>query len=201
MKLIFMKTAHRRTPARDDATDAPRKAIGRRIRRLRLQQTKTQAEVATAAGLTKSMLSKVESGAAYPSVAALVRIAGSLGTNVASLMEQAGHDHRPVFVPRDRAERSLSRSDKGYSVFAYATEFVEKAMQPFLFVVKRGRVRKHSVSHAGEEFVCVLEGEILFTVGDVQFRMRPGDALFFSARDPHGVRALTATAKYIDVFV
>ncbi|NDD57611.1 MAG: XRE family transcriptional regulator, partial [Verrucomicrobia bacterium] len=41
-------------------------------------------EVATAAGLTKSMLSKVESGAAYPSVAALVRIAEALGTTVAS---------------------------------------------------------------------------------------------------------------------
>ena len=154
-----------------------------------------------AAGLTKSMVSKVESGAASPSVAALARLAEALGTKVSSIMEQPGHDHRPVFVPRRTAERGLTRSSKGYSIFPYATEFVDKAMQPFLFEVRRGKVKKHSVSHAGDEFICVLEGEILFTVGEVQFRMRPGDALFFHALDSHGVIALTKTAKYIDVFV
>jgi transcriptional regulator with XRE-family HTH domain len=186
---------------RRDGTDAHKQSIGRRIKRLRVQQTRTQAEIAAAAGLTKSMVSKIESGAASPSVAALARLAEALGTNVSSIMEQPGHDHRPVFVPRRTAEGGLTRSDKGYAVFPYATEFVDKAMQPFLFEVRRGKVKKHSVSHSGEEFICVLEGEILFTVGDVQFRMRPGDALFFNALDPHGVVALTETAKYIDVFV
>lgn len=192
----------RPAPARRHAAaDAHKRSIGRRIKRLRVQQTKTQAEIAAAADLTKSMVSKIESGAAYPSVAALARIAEALGTNVSSIIEQPGNDHRPVFVPRRTAEGGLTRSDKGYAVFPYATEFVDKAMQPFLFVVRRGKVKKHSVSHAGEEFICVLEGEILFTVGDVQFRMRPGDALFFNALDPHGVVAITETAKYIDVFV
>lgn len=196
-----MKTSRGVNPVQSVTVDAHKQAIGRRIKRLRVRQTKTQSEIASAAGLTKSMVSKIESGAAYPSVAALARIAEALGTNVSNIMEQPGQDNRPIFVPRRAAEGGLIRSDKGYSVFAYATEFVDKAMQPFLFVVRRGKVKKHSVSHKGEEFICVLEGEILFTVGDVQYRMRPGDALFFSALDPHGVVALTETAKYIDIFV
>lgn len=57
------------------------------------------------------------------------------------------------------------------------------------------------VSHPGEEFVCVLQGEILFTVGATEFRMRAGDSLFFNAQDEHGVMPVTETAKYIDVFI
>lgn len=196
-----MNTSRAATSSRPAAADAHKQSIGRRIKRMRVQQAKTQAQIAAAAGLTKSMVSKIESGAAYPSVAALARIAAALGTGVSSIMEQPGHEQRPVFVPRRTAEAGLTRSDKGYAVFAYATDFVDKAMQPFLFVVRRGKVKKHSVSHTGEEFICVLDGEILFTVGDMQFRMRAGDTLFFNALDPHGVVALTETAKYIDVFV
>ena len=196
-----MKRQRSAPMARPDATETHKQVIGRRIKRLRIQQTRTQAEIATACGLTKSMLSKIESGTAYPSVAAMVRIAEALGTNVSSLMEQHGNDQRPVFVSRQRAETALTHSEKGYSVFPYATEFADKKMQPFLFVVQRGKVKKHAVSHVGEEFLCVLEGEILFTVGDTQFRMRAGDALFFNALDAHGVMPVTETAKYIDVFV
>lgn len=178
-----------------------KKAIGRRIKRLRLRQMRTQAEIAALCGLTKSMLSKVESGTAYPSVAAMVRLAEALGTSVAVLMEHRSDDHHPVFVQRAKAEESMTKSDKGYTVYPYATEFADKKMQPFLFVVKRGQVNKHAVSHPGEEFICVLEGEILFTVGPTEFRMKAGDALFFQALDEHGVMPVTDIAKYIDVFV
>ena len=63
------------------------------------------------------------------------------------------------------------------------------------------RVVRHVLSHPGEEFICVLEGEILFTVGDTEFRMRPGDTLFFNSLDPHGVVPATRVAKYVDVFI
>jgi quercetin dioxygenase-like cupin family protein len=146
------------------------------------------------------MLSKIESGSVYPSVASLVRIATALGTNVSALMEKNGKDH-PSFVRRAQAESSLTKTEKGYSIFPYATEFDHKKMQPFLFVVKKGQVKRHAVSHPGEEFICVLEGEILFKVGDTEFRMRAGDSLFFNSLDEHGVMPLTDVAKYIDVFV
>lgn len=189
-------TQPHQTPARQ----APEKMIGRRIKRLRVQQARTQEDIASACHLTKSMMSKIESGSVYPSVASLARIAAALGTNVSALMEQRGNDH-PIFVPRAEAETSLTKSDKGYSTHPYATEFVDKKMQPFLFVVKKGEVKRHVVSHPGEEFVFVVEGEILFKVGDTEFRLRQGDALFFHSLDEHGVMPVTDEAKYIDVFV
>lgn len=191
----------RRTTKTEIRRDEARvKALGSRVRRLRLQQVRTQKEIAKACGFTKSMLCKIESGAAYPSVAALVRLASVLGTNMAALMEE-NVSGRPVFVTRAQAEASVTKSEKGYAVFPYATEVADKKMQPFLFVVRKGEVKRHTLSHPGEEFVCVLDGEILFTVGDTEFRMRPGDSLFFNSLDPHGVVPVTAVAKYLDVFI
>lgn len=195
-----MKSKFRKTRVGRSAASPAKPQMGQRIRRLRLQQNRTQAEVAAASDLTKSMLSKIEAGAAFPSVAALVRVAAALGTNVSVLMEEGPAD-QPLFVPRVRAEGSLQQSEKGYCVYPYATEIVDKKMQPFLFVVKKGQVQQHRVSHPGEEFLCVLEGEILFSVGDTEFHMRPGDGLFFQASTPHGVQPVTTTAKYLDVFV
>jgi len=58
--------------------------IGTHIRRLRLQQRRTQQEIASVCGFTKSLLSKIESNTVTPPVATLVKIARSLGTSVST---------------------------------------------------------------------------------------------------------------------
>ena len=40
--------------------------------------------------------------------------------------------------------------------------------------------------HAGTEFIYMLEGEVIYQHADEQFRLRPGDSLFFDGDVPHG---------------
>jgi transcriptional regulator with XRE-family HTH domain len=61
--------------------------IGDRIRILRTSQKRTLQEVADGSDLSKSMISKIENNKTVPSVAALVKIAQVLGTNISSLLE------------------------------------------------------------------------------------------------------------------
>jgi transcriptional regulator with XRE-family HTH domain len=61
--------------------------IGDRIRILRTNQKRTLQEVADGSDLSKSMISKIENNKTVPSVAALVKIAQVLGTNISSLLE------------------------------------------------------------------------------------------------------------------
>ena len=56
--------------------------IGDRIKVLRISQKRTMQEIAAACDLSKSMISKIENNKAVPSVAALVKIATALGTNI-----------------------------------------------------------------------------------------------------------------------
>jgi transcriptional regulator with XRE-family HTH domain len=178
----------------------PQQHVGAGIRRLRTQQSRTQQELADTCGFTKSLLCKIETGKVQPPVATLVKIAAALGTSVAALIEQR-HGVRAVFEPASTARNGTTRTEKGYAVFPFASGFGSKRMQPFLFVAKRGEVKRHSLTHQGEEFIHVLAGELRFVVGGVDYRMAAGDSLYFSALEPHEVIPVSATVSYLDIFV
>ena len=174
--------------------------IGDRIKSLRINQNRTLQEVADASDLSKSMISKIENNKAVPSVAALIKIAQTLGTNISNLLEQEGWA-RTVYTAQDDALRNVTFTEKGYSVFPYAASFHEKLMQPFLFTARRKDVVPHRVSHEGEEFVFIIEGEMTMTVGDVDYSLKKGDSLYFSALQKHGIMPVTETVTYLDIFV
>ncbi len=178
----------------------PGSTIGAAVRRLRRLQDRTQADVATACGFTKSMLCKIEGGKTTPPIATVSRLAAVLGTTIAGLMEQSS-DARAVFTPKAKADAGMTATEKGYAVFPFAPEFAGKHMQPFLFTATQGEVQEHSLSHPGEEFILVISGEIRFRVAETEYLMRPGDTLYFDAREPHGMQPVTATATYLDIFV
>lgn len=73
------------------ATNADRlnTAIGRAIRKERLQQNKKQQEVATAANLDRAYLSSIENGKANVTLALLVRLLDALHMEVGQLMVDA----------------------------------------------------------------------------------------------------------------
>jgi transcriptional regulator with XRE-family HTH domain len=174
--------------------------IGGTIRRLRRQQHRTQQEIATRCGFTKSLLSKIEANKTIPPVATLVKIASALGVSMSVLIE-TDICAETVFTTEADVEKNLVKTDRGYWIYPFATQHKKKRMQPFLFVARKGEVRKHHVSHEGEEFIYVVEGDMKFQVGQAEYRLSAGCSLYFNAAHEHQVIPVTKTVKYIDVFV
>src|SRR5258706_13479680 len=133
--------------------------IGDRIKFLRIGQKRTLQEIADASELSKSMISKIENNKTVPSVATLIKISKVLGTNISSLLEQDGWLNA-THTTQKKAEENLALTDKGYSIYPYASEYHEKKMQPFLFNAKKGKVKPHELSHEGEEFIYVIRGQM-----------------------------------------
>jgi len=190
------KTAKTRLPKQP----TPALAVGATIRRLRLQQARTQEEIALACGFTKSLLCKIEAGKSYPPIATLVRIAGALGTTVSSLLETPTAA-KAIMTTLADAKLGMTSTDKGYSVFPLAQAFPKKRIQPYIFTAVRGAVTKHELVHEGEEFILIISGEVRFRVGQTDYLMHAGDSLYFDASEPHGMSPVTATATYLDIFV
>ena len=174
--------------------------IGDRIKMLRITQKRTMQEIAEASDLSKSMISKIENNKAVPSVAALVKIAKSLGTTISSLLEHDGWVNAMI-TTRNEAMESLTTTDKGYSIYPYASEYHEKKMQPFLFVAKKDEVVPHEVSHEGEEFIYVIKGQMKMQVGDVSYKLNAGDSLYFNSVLKHGIMPVSDEVVYLDIFV
>jgi transcriptional regulator with XRE-family HTH domain len=178
----------------------PNLKIGSHIRRLRLQQRRTQQEIATAAGFTKSLLSKIESNSVTPPVATLVKIARALGTSVSALLEE-GVDSGAVHTTKTQATKGVVKTERGYWIYPFATHRKAKRMQPFLMVAKKGEVKEHHLSHDGEEFIYVLEGRMKVQVGHAEYTLAAGDSLYFSSADDHQVIPQSAKAVYLNFFV
>lgn len=174
--------------------------IGERIKMLRISQKRTVLEIAEASELSKSMISKIENNKAVPSVAALVKIANALGTNISSILEQDGWVNA-IITTYKKAHDNLTSTDKGYSIYPYASEYHEKKMQPFLFVAKKGEVTPHELSHEGEEFIYIIKGKMKMQVGDVEYLLSPGDSLYFNSVLKHGVMPVSDEVIYLDIFV
>ena len=174
--------------------------VGDRIKILRISQKRTLQEVADSCGLSKSMISKIENNKTIPSVATLVKIAKTLGTNISNLFEHDGWA-KAIVTTRKEAEEKLVFTEKGYSIFPYASEFHEKKMQPFLFVAKKGEVIPHLLSHEGEEFVFIVEGTMKMQVADIEYILKSGDSLYFNSLQKHGIIPVSDKVVYIDIFV
>lgn len=174
--------------------------IGDRIKMLRITQKRTLQEIAEASDLSKSMISKIENNKSVPSVAALVKIAKALGTTISSLLEHDGWVNAMITTRKDAME-NLTTTDKGYSIYPYASEYHEKKMQPFLFVAKKDEVVPHEVSHEGEEFIYVIKGQMRMQVGDVSYKLNSGDSLYFNSVLKHGIMPVSDEVIYLDIFV
>jgi transcriptional regulator with XRE-family HTH domain len=174
--------------------------IGDRIRSMRLNQKRTLQEIADACELSRSMISKIENNRTVPSVAALVKVAKALGTNISNLLEHDGFLNA-IITTKQKAEENLTSTDKGYLIYPYGSEYHEKKMQPFLFVARKGEVKQHELSHEGEEFIYVISGQMKMQVGEVEYLLKTGDSLYFNTVQKHGIMPVSNEVIYLDIFV
>jgi transcriptional regulator with XRE-family HTH domain len=176
--------------------------IGERIRRVRRLQRLTLQDVATLVGVTRSLLSKIETGKSSPPLATLVRIAAALGVKAAEFLNTEEGGSAAVFLPAAKtAGASLRGTDKGYRFAGLAAGRGKPLMQAFVFEAKQGKVERRPLSHAGEELVYMLEGEMSYTVGAATYHLRLGDSLYFDSEEDHDLVPLTPSVRYLAVFV
>lgn len=184
--------------------------LGKRIKKLRRQQGRTLQEIADVCGFTKSLLSKIESDKTSPPVATLAKIAKALGISLSALVETA-EQSGTVFIPASKSQfdgkgkkgavpEGFATTDMGYSFFTFASERLEKKIQPFLFVAEKGKIKGGGLSHEGEEFVYVLEGTMKYQVGSIEYTLGPGDSLYFDAIEEHSLQPQTDKVVYLGVF-
>jgi len=162
-------------------------AIGHKLRTARLAADLTLAEVAMRAGLSEGFLSKLERGEAAASIANLIQLADALGLGLGELFEagagQPAKTRIAVYRAGDSGLRDVAATGYRWRVLGGGAPL--DRLEVFHLVFPRGERMKTMVSHAGQEHCHVLAGEILFHVGDAQYRLKTGDGIFIDSEQPH----------------
>lgn len=160
--------------------------LSQRIKQRRIQLGLSLDDVATAAGQTRSWLSKVENFRITPSLPALAKLAEALRSPLSTLLE--GLDAKPQIVLTKKKDRRIIQRDPQNSNIVYQSLVHGRAnrrMEPFVLQVPAGGGRSVSRTHDGEEFIMVLDGKVTLEYGKQSFHLEEGDSLYFDAETPH----------------
>jgi transcriptional regulator with XRE-family HTH domain len=178
------------------------RSIGENIRAMREAVGITLTAAAKKAALTKSALSKIETGQSSPPIATLLRIAGALNVSLVDFFT-AEKTHLTYVLTRKGDGRIISRDGSrfGYSYEALGLEKSDKIAEPFLLTIKPDDP-EGSFHHEGQEFIYMLSGQMSFTINTEKLILRAGDSLYFDSTNVHRTRVVgKRPAKFICVFI
>ena len=188
-----------RTEQMDQAQESP----GDRIRRIREERGLSIKDLSSRTGIDVAALRRIESGETIPALGQLVRLGRALDMKMRYLISP-GIDKTMTVVHRDE-RRPVSRYGErksvlfGYSYESLAPEKADRFMEPFMVTLVPTETEELS-THAGQEFLYVLKGEIKVQVGDRADFLKPGDATYYDSIEPHCVRCVgTSPAQIIAV--
>lgn len=163
-------------------------AIGHQVRTFRNQQGMTAVDCAKQANLSPAMLSKIENGNASPSLTTLHSLSRALDMPLTAFFRRFEEQRGVCYTPAGQGvviERRGTRVGHLYELLGHGIG-KQLAMAPHLVSLTDESEEFPLFQHSGVEFIYMLEGEVVYQHADEQFRLRPGDSLFFEADVPHG---------------
>ncbi len=174
--------------------------LGDRVRNAREMRGLTLQDVGSRTGINVDALKRVESNEVIPPLGELVKLGKALETKMGYFISP-GVD-RPMTVVRADQRRPVARHGEkkrersGYSYESLAPEKANRLMEPFIVTLSPTDVEEPS-THDGQEFLFVLEGQMMARVGDQTEVLGPGDAVYYDSSQPHLVRCVGSGATKI----
>ena len=148
--------------------------VGPRLRRLRERRGVTLTALAETTGISKSTLSRLETGQRKPSLELLLPLAETYRVPLDELVGAP-----PVGDPRVRIS---PRTRNGRIVFPLTQPGSGMAVWKVVIPPERERELR---THAGYEWLYVLSGELRLILGEHDITMRPGEVAEFDTSLPH----------------
>lgn len=171
--------------------------LGERIRSIRLSAGLSTGQLAERTGLSKGLISQVETNKTSPSITTLEKMAEGLGVPAAYLLLKADQCIQ-VIRPAERLLYRFGPDQLKVEVLSGRGNWRLKAV---LVEMPPGTSTGSDLhAHSGEEFHLLLEGRVEATQGGKTIVLEAGDALHWNGFIPHRVVNIgPGTAKALAV--
>jgi len=190
--------------APDTAARTLEQALGVQIRGIRRQLDLTVSDLASAAGISVGMMSKIENGLISPSLSTLQAITSALNVPMSTLFSIFEEDRDCSFVRAGQGvtiERRGTKAGHQYQLLGHALGG-ELVVEPYLITLSEEAVPYAGFQHAGIEFIYMLTGEVIYRHADRTYHLKPGDSLLFDSRAIHGPQDLIVRPMtYLSIIV
>lgn len=161
--------------------------IGKKIRAIRQQQNLKLHEVAKVAGVSKSLLSKIENSRSVPSLPVLIAVIKALKVEFSAFFEgiEASAEAPYIHKKRDEYVPTEKESAIGFVYQHILSKHASQVVVDAVLLDLQPKSQRKKVTTDGYEFKFVLRGEVEYHIGDDVVHMEAGDSLFFDGRIPH----------------
>jgi transcriptional regulator with XRE-family HTH domain len=149
--------------------------VGARLKRLRTQRRLTLTAVAKATGISKSTMSRLETGQRRPTLELLLALSHAYRVPLDDLVAAP-----EVGDPRIQLKPGR---DKGRTVIPLTRQ--PDGMQAWKIVIPTSKVTPEPRAHDGYEWIYVLSGHMRFVLGDKDWVLGPGEVASFDTKVPH----------------
>jgi transcriptional regulator with XRE-family HTH domain len=149
--------------------------VGPRLKRFRTHRELTLTEVADTTGISKSTLSRLETGGRRPTLELLLALSHAYRVPLDEL----------VAAPEEGDPRLRLRPGRVKGRIVIPLTRQPDAMQAWKMIIPISEVTPEPRAHDGQEWIYVLSGHLRFVLGDEDVVLAPGDVAAFDTTVPH----------------
>ncbi|MFH8251944.1 helix-turn-helix domain-containing protein [Microbacterium sp. B2969] len=175
-------------PGEDQHAGVLEPIIAQQVRRYRTEQGISAADLATRTGLSKAMISKIESATTSCSLTTLQRLADGFGIPVTALFRGSDSDREASFTKSGTGSMSVRSGTQHGHIYRMlgVLKDTPNALEPTLVTLIDASNVFPLFQHPGTEFLYMLEGRMVYGHGGYEYEMEPGDALLLDGESSHG---------------
>ena len=176
--------------------------IGKNIREIRKKSHLTLNVLSERCGVSKAMLSQIESEKVNPTVATIWKIAKGLDVDINMLLKGSSKSTRKFSVSRRENITVLDTDVEGLHLRVLSPLTMAEDLEIYILNFEPKAVLR-SVQHAPltEEFITVLKGRIRVTAGDASTDLRAGDFVMYHCDIDHTIENVSNSAAEIHMVV
>ncbi|MGV3661664.1 MAG: helix-turn-helix domain-containing protein [Prosthecobacter sp.] len=180
--------AKAKTSIPETSPEAINENLGKRVKKLRADRGWSLEELATASGVSRSMLSEIEREKANPTLTVTFRIARAFGLTLQELIEAAEASASKIQVIRASDRAQVYRSDKQCEIRTLSPLNLEKDVEFYEVRLRPGGALRSQPHFEGtREFLTVEEGTVRIESDQDADELGKGDSGTYRVDVPHAI--------------
>ncbi|MHC1692968.1 MAG: helix-turn-helix domain-containing protein [Sphaerochaetaceae bacterium] len=176
--------------------------IGKNIQKIRASHSLTLNVLSERSGVSKAMLSQIETDKVNPTVATVWKIARGLGVDLQELLNIDAAPKRKFIVNRSETSESLETDAHGVTIKVLSPLDMAEDVELYLLEFEPKTTLQSDPHYPGtEEYLTVIKGAVTVTAGDNTCDLHKGDFLAYHCDIGHTITNDAASLAVVHMVV
>lgn len=177
-------------------------AVGVNVHKERRRQQLSLDALAAGSGVSKAMLSQIESGKVNPTIATMWKIAHALGVDFELLLKGEGGKIKKFEVNRADSITSFTTDQSGTVFKVLSPISMAEELEFYQVTLEPGSMHRSQPHTDGtEEFITVLSGNVRITAGRNCVDLHQGDFIHYQSDIEHSIENVSVTKAEVYMIV